>query len=74
MVKLNKIYTKTGDDGKTTLVNGERVDKHSCACCHSRLRNLEQCYRIKAAGRHGRNFTPVRAIACPSYPNIHDLQ
>ncbi len=29
MVKLNKIYTKTGDDGKTTLVNGERVDKHS---------------------------------------------
>ncbi|MDG1142605.1 MAG: cob(I)yrinic acid a,c-diamide adenosyltransferase, partial [Hellea sp.] len=27
MVKLNKIYTKTGDDGSTGLVNGERVPK-----------------------------------------------
>ena len=27
LVKLNKIYTKTGDDGSTGLVNGERVPK-----------------------------------------------
>ncbi len=27
MVKLNKIYTKTGDDGTTGLVSGKRVDK-----------------------------------------------
>lgn len=27
MVKLNKIYTKTGDDGTTGLVTGGRVDK-----------------------------------------------
>ena len=29
MVKLNKIYTRTGDDGSTGLVDGSRVAKHS---------------------------------------------
>ena len=29
LVKLNKIYTKTGDDGSTGLVNGERVPKNN---------------------------------------------
>ncbi|MEM8799152.1 MAG: cob(I)yrinic acid a,c-diamide adenosyltransferase [Pseudomonadota bacterium] len=28
MVKLNKIYTKTGDDGTTGLVDGSRLPKH----------------------------------------------
>jgi len=29
MVKLNKIYTRTGDDGSTGLADGSRVAKHS---------------------------------------------
>ena len=29
MVKLNKIYTRTGDDGSTGLTDGSRVQKHS---------------------------------------------
>ena len=29
MVKLNKIYTKTGDAGTTGLGTGERVPKHN---------------------------------------------
>jgi cob(I)alamin adenosyltransferase len=28
MIKLDKIYTKGGDSGKTSLGGGERVDKH----------------------------------------------
>ena len=29
MVKLNRIYTRTGDDGSTGLVDGSRTAKHS---------------------------------------------
>ena len=29
MVKLNKIYTRTGDDGSTGLVDGSRTAKHA---------------------------------------------
>jgi len=28
MVRLNRIYTRTGDDGSTQLGDGERLPKH----------------------------------------------
>ena len=34
IVILNKIYTKTGDDGTTALGNGERIAKSSKECPH----------------------------------------
>lgn len=33
MVKLNKIYTRTGDDGSTGLVDGSRLSKDSARVC-----------------------------------------
>lgn len=33
MVKLNKIYTRTGDDGSTGLVDGSRLSKDSDRVC-----------------------------------------
>ena len=29
-MKKNKVYTKTGDDGNTSLISGKRVPKHDC--------------------------------------------
>jgi cob(I)alamin adenosyltransferase len=33
MVRINKIYTKTGDDGTTGLIGNRRVKKHSLRVC-----------------------------------------
>ena len=33
MVKLNKIYTRTGDDGSTGLVDGSRLSKNDVRVC-----------------------------------------
>lgn len=51
MVKLNKIYTRTGDEGMTSLVGGARVSK-----CHSRIEAVgavdEANAAIGVAGLH----------------------
>lgn len=51
MVRLNRIYTRTGDDGSTGLVDGSRVAKHGL--------------RIEAIGRVDEaNSTIGLAVAC----------
>ncbi len=50
MVKLNKIYTRTGDDGTTGLVDGSRAAKHSA--------------RISAIGRVDETNSAIGLAAC----------
>ncbi len=50
MVKLNKIYTRTGDDGTTGLVDGSRTAKHSA--------------RIAAIGRVDEANSAIGLAAC----------
>ena len=33
MVKINRIYTRAGDDGKTALIGGARIAKHDLRVC-----------------------------------------
>lgn len=54
MVKLNKIYTRTGDDGSTGLVGGGRVPKNSPrVCAYGDLDELNAqiglCYTVASA-------------------------
>ena len=50
MVKINKIYTRTGDAGTTGLVDGERTAKHSA--------------RIKAIGRVDEANSAIGLAVC----------
>ncbi len=44
MVRLTKIYTRTGDDGSTALVGGERVPKHHLRIeCYGTVDELNAC-------------------------------
>jgi cob(I)alamin adenosyltransferase len=44
MVRLNRIYTKTGDAGQTRLVGGQKVDKNSLRIeCYGTVDELMAC-------------------------------
>ena len=57
MVKLNKIYTRTGDDGTTGLVDGSRAAKHSA--------------RIAAMGAVDETNTFIGAAVCAIEDEAH---
>ncbi|NQX93577.1 MAG: cob(I)yrinic acid a,c-diamide adenosyltransferase [Erythrobacter sp.] len=57
MVKLNKIYTRTGDDGTTGLVDGSRAAKHSA--------------RIAAMGAVDETNTFIGAAICAIEDEAH---
>ncbi|BDI59604.1 cob(I)yrinic acid a,c-diamide adenosyltransferase [Qipengyuania nanhaisediminis] len=65
MVKLNKIYTRTGDDGTTGLVDGSRTSKHSL--------------RIAAIGAVDEANSVIGFAACgfaqgPHHARLHRIQ
>lgn len=44
MVRINRVYTKTGDDGKTALIGGDRVRKDSARIeCYGTVDELNAC-------------------------------
>lgn len=57
MVKLNKIYTRTGDKGTTGLVDGSRVAKHAV--------------RMEAIGTVDEANSTIGLAVCALGPGIH---
>ena len=57
MVKLNKIYTKTGDDGTTGLSDGSRVKKYDLIILNHVIEHfidpIEKLLQIKALLNQG---------------------
>jgi hypothetical protein len=56
MVKLNKIYTRTGDDGTTGLVDGSRIAKN--ANLMAAIGDVDEAnsligFALRALGRRG---------------------
>ncbi len=59
MVYLNRIYTKTGDDGGTSLWDGSRISK-----CHPRVRAMGAVDELNASiGMAAVHVTPQPGIA-----------
>lgn len=57
MVKINKIYTRTGDDGTTGLVDGSRLPKHSA--------------RMEAIGRVDEANSAIGLVVCALADESH---
>ena len=72
LVKLNKIYTRTGDGGSAGLVDGSRVSKSSLRDDRDRRGRRSQCRdrrRHRRARRRGRS----RASCCDIQNDLFDL-
>ncbi len=66
MVKINKIYTKTGDDGTTGLIGGSRVSKdHPRVECYGEIDELNSFIgmaRTRAEEMQRSQFVEILAI------------
>lgn len=70
MVKINKIYTRTGDDGTSGLVDGSRVDKFDSRM--QAIGDVDECNSVLglaiAAVEHHKDVTDM----CTSLRNIQN--
>lgn len=63
MVKLDKIYTKTGDGGKTRLSTGEPVDKwHPRVAAYGTVDEVNAALGVAALHANGDLLTAIRRI------------
>jgi cob(I)alamin adenosyltransferase len=60
MVKLNKIYTRTGDDGTTGLVDGSRCPKHSARINAMGLVDAIGLAAVLMSGAPGADITRIQ--------------
>ncbi len=64
MVKLNRIYTRTGDDGTTGLVDGSRCPKHSARIAAmgkvDEVNSAIGLAAVKMAGEPGAEITRIQ--------------
>lgn len=63
MVKLNRIYTRTGDDGTTGLVDGSRASKHSARIeAIGCVDEANSAIGLLVTSLHGMNLSAVHRI------------
>jgi len=63
MVKLNKIYTRTGDDGTTGLVDGSRLPKHAPRMdAIGAVDEVNAALGLAASADLGEHMAPVQRI------------
>ena len=74
MVKLNRIYTRTGDDGTTGLVDGSRVSKDDVRLIAiGEVDELNSAIGVAAAAMMGRGQTVHRAVLQTIQNDLFDL-
>jgi len=72
MVILNKIYTRTGDEGTTSLGTGERVKKHSLRiCAYGTIDETNAC--IGLVRLHTQDNTKLDAMLARVQNDLFDL-
>jgi cob(I)alamin adenosyltransferase len=72
MVRLNRIYTRTGDDGTTGLADGTRVPKHALRIeCYGTVDELNSVLGL--AARSSREETSLTTILARVQNDLFDL-
>ena len=74
MVRLNRIYTRTGDDGTTGLVDGSRVDKDDLRLIAiGEVDELNSAIGVAAAAMMGSEQSHFRALLQSVQNDLFDL-